>query len=109
MIVKDCLVTVGLPVDGGVMVAVSSSFTRIANKVASGESARHVKRNGKRQPIHHYGHQLVHTILTYLIDSSLYTACPEFGQIMREVVIQSSDSSFWIRVVTDSDPPLRLN
>jgi hypothetical protein len=79
MIVNDCLVTVGLPVDGGVMVAVSSSFTRIANSVASGESARHVKRNGKRQPMHHYGHQLGHTILTYLVDSRLNTACPEFG------------------------------
>lgn len=55
---NDCLVTVGLPVDGGVMVAVSSSFTRIANNVASGERAIHVKRNGKRQPIHHCGHQL---------------------------------------------------
>jgi hypothetical protein len=107
MIVKDCLVTVGLPVDGGVMVAVSSSFTRIANSVASGERARHVKRNGKRQPIHHYGHQLGHTILTYLIDSSLYTACPESGQIMRKVIIQSSDSALWIGVVTDGDPPLR--
>lgn len=59
MIVNNSLVTVGLPVDGGVMVAVSSSFTRIANSVASGERARHVKRNGKRQPIHHYDHQLV--------------------------------------------------
>ena len=59
MIVNNSLVTVGLPVDGGVMVAVSSSFTRIANSVASGDRARHVNRNGKRQPIHHYGHQLV--------------------------------------------------
>jgi hypothetical protein len=106
MIVNDCVVTVGLPVDGGVMVAVSSSFTRIANSVASGERARHVKRNGKRQPIHHYSHQLGHTILTYLIDSGLYTACPEFGQIMRQVIIQPSDSAFRIRVMTDGDPPL---
>jgi len=58
MIVNNSLVTVGLPVEGGVMVAVSSSLTRIANSVASGERARHVKRNGKRQPIHHYIYQL---------------------------------------------------
>jgi hypothetical protein len=79
MIVNDCLVTVGLPVDGGVMVAVSSSLTRIAKSVASGESARHVKRNGKRQPIHHYKHQLGRAMLTYLIDSGLNTAGTEFG------------------------------
>jgi hypothetical protein len=109
MMVNDCFVTVDLPVDGGVMVAVSSSFTRIANSVASGERARHVKRNGKRQPIHHYGHQLGQTIWSYLINSGLDTTGPEFGQVVREVIIQSSDSTFWIRIVTDGNAPLRLN
>jgi ParB-like chromosome segregation protein Spo0J len=51
------------------MVCVSSSFTRIANSEASGERARHVKRNGKRQPVHHYEHQLGQAML--ISDTSL--------------------------------------
>ena len=50
-----------------------------------------------------------YTILTYLIDSGLDTTGPEFGQIMRKVVIKSSDSTFWIRIMTNSDPPLGLD
>lgn len=89
MMVNDSLRVVDLPVGGGVTMAVSSSFTRIAKSVANGERAIHVKRNGNKQPIHHYHHQhcLDESLNAYLIDSDLDTTSPEVGKVVFEVIV----------------------
>lgn len=51
--VNASLVIVDLPVDGGVMVVVATSFTRIANSVAEGDKAKQVRRIGNKHPTHH--------------------------------------------------------
>jgi hypothetical protein len=106
MTVNVSLVVVDLPVGGGVMVVVASSFTRIANSVASGDRAMHVKRSGKKQPTHHCCHQLSQAASPYLIYSDLDAASSKIRQVVCKVIVHPTDSAVWVRIVTDGDPSL---